>query len=81
MDILRLKKAHFPPPPSQSVKKRKERKVTSAAAIPDGDAMSNADTTKTGSESTTVDSASCHLSEDSSESDSSSNSTEDSDSA
>ncbi|KAF8076560.1 nucleolar protein [Lyophyllum atratum] len=33
MDILRLKKAHMPMPPPVVTKKRKERKVTSAASV------------------------------------------------
>lgn len=38
MDILRVKKAQLPAPPVPSAaKKRKERKVTSAAAIEDQD--------------------------------------------
>lgn len=37
MDILRIKKAHLPSPPATSARKRKERKVTSAAAIHDND--------------------------------------------
>jgi hypothetical protein len=37
MDILRIKKAHLPSPPVASTRKRKERKVTSAAAIHDND--------------------------------------------
>lgn len=37
MDILRIKKAHLPSPPAASPRKRKERKVTSAAAIHDND--------------------------------------------
>lgn len=41
MDILRIKKAHLPSPPAVrpavSTRKRKERKVTSAAAIHDND--------------------------------------------
>jgi Myb-like DNA-binding protein REB1 len=51
MDILRVKKAHFPPPPVQAAKKRKERKVMSAAAIPDVD-VNSTDTTRAGSENT-----------------------------
>jgi Myb-like DNA-binding protein REB1 len=54
MDILRVKKAHLPPPTLPSTKKRKERRVTSAAAIPDAD-IQNGRTigTRTGSENTT----------------------------
>ncbi|KAF9464388.1 hypothetical protein BDZ94DRAFT_1162036 [Collybia nuda] len=37
MDILRVKKAQLPTPPIVSTKKRKERKVTSAAAIAECD--------------------------------------------
>lgn len=37
MDILRIKKAHLPSPPAVNLRKRKERKVTSAAAIHDTD--------------------------------------------
>jgi hypothetical protein len=37
MDILRVKKAQMPPAPAVSTRKRKERKVTSAAAIADSD--------------------------------------------
>jgi hypothetical protein len=37
MDILRIKKAHLPSPPAVSSRKRKERKVVSAEAIPDND--------------------------------------------
>lgn len=58
MDILRVKKAHLPLPPSQSTKKRKERKVTSAAAIPDADTMNSTDVTRAGSENITSSSGS-----------------------
>ena len=37
MDILRIKKAHLPSPPAVNSRKRKERKVVSAAAIHDTD--------------------------------------------
>lgn len=72
MDILRVKKAHLPLPPSQSTKKRKERKVTSAAAIPDADVMNSADTTRAGSENTAATGGSQPDSESESDSDSSS---------
>jgi hypothetical protein len=49
MDILRVKKAHFPPPPVQTARKRNERKVMSAAAIPDAD-VNGTDITRAGSE-------------------------------
>ncbi|KAF8165542.1 hypothetical protein B0H34DRAFT_647541 [Crassisporium funariophilum] len=39
MDILRIKKAHLPAPIPPPVRKRKERKVTSAAAIHEKDAQ------------------------------------------
>ena len=35
MDILRIKKAHLPSPPAVNSRKRKERRVVSAAAIND----------------------------------------------
>lgn len=72
MDILRVKKAHLPLPPSQSTKKRKERKVTSAAAIPDADVMNSADTTRAGSENAAATGGSQPDSESESESESSS---------
>ncbi|KXN89584.1 DNA-binding protein REB1 [Leucoagaricus sp. SymC.cos] len=54
MDILRVKKAHLPLAPLQTAKKRKERKVTSAAAIPEGgDVNSSADATRIASENST----------------------------
>lgn len=37
MDILRIKKSVFPGPPAPNPKKRKERKVTSAAAVNESD--------------------------------------------
>lgn len=37
MDILRVKKAHIPLLPPVNSRRRKERKVTSAAAITDSD--------------------------------------------
>lgn len=37
MDILRIKKSVFPGPPTANSKKRKERKVTSAAAVKEPD--------------------------------------------
>jgi hypothetical protein len=42
MDILRVKKAQVPPTSAVSTRKRKERKVTSAAAIADSDLQRDA---------------------------------------
>lgn len=39
MDILRVKKAQLPTPPIVSTKKRKDRKITSAAAITECDGV------------------------------------------
>ena len=45
MDILRIKKSVFPAPPAANSKKRKERKVTSAAAVTEPDSRDSNDTT------------------------------------
>jgi len=45
MDILRIKKAHLPLPSAPSVKKRKERKVTSAVAVNEPDSRDSNQTT------------------------------------
>lgn len=44
MDILRIKKSVFPGPPAANSKKRKERKVTSAAAVNEPDARDSYET-------------------------------------
>lgn len=52
MDILRIKKAHLPAPTPPNIKKRKERKVTSAAAVNEPDSRdSNSTTPEAGSSS------------------------------
>jgi len=45
MDILRIKKSVFPAPPAANSKKRKERKVTSAAAVTEPDSRESNETT------------------------------------
>ncbi|TFK43731.1 hypothetical protein BDQ12DRAFT_193251 [Crucibulum laeve] len=50
MDILRVKKAHLPAVPPPTTRKRKERKVTSAAAINEaGESVATASTGEAGS--------------------------------
>jgi Myb-like DNA-binding protein REB1 len=52
MDILRIKKSVYPAPPTQNSKKRKERKVTSAAAVTEPDSRDSNETTPEAGDST-----------------------------
>jgi len=49
MDILRIKKSVYPAPPATNSKKRKERKVTSAAAVTEPDSRESNETPEAGS--------------------------------